>query len=338
LLGLTKPESARKGKKENKLNKEQRYVGADISKEYLDVAVNEPDKKWRFANNPNGINKAVEMLTGMSPVFVVFEATGGLELPFWAALTEAGIEAAPINPRQIRDFAKAKGKLAKTDEIDAGVIAHFGQAMQPRPQPFPTTQEIKEMMSRRSQLVEMITAEKNRLRWARSRRIQDDIQLHITWLERQLDDVDKNLKHAINTDPDMRAKSKLLQSTPGVGPTVSASLLTQVPELGTFNRHQIAALVGVAPLNRDSGKMRGKRTVWGGRSRVRRALYMAALVATRHNPVIRVFYERLIDEGKPTKVALTACMRKLLIILNAMLKNKTSWNVSATSVTLTPCP
>ena len=320
------------------MNKEQTYVGADISKEYLDVAVNELDKKWRFANNSYGISKAVAMLNGMSPVFVVFEATGGLELSFWAALTEAGIEAAPVNPRQIRDFAKAKGKLAKTDEIDAGVIAHFGKVMQPRCQPFPSTQEIKEIMSRRSQLVEMITAEKNRLKWARSRRIQEDIQLHIEWLERQQDDVDKNLKHAIDTDPAMREKSKLLQSTPGVGPTVSASLLTQVPELGTLNRHQIAALVGVAPLNRDSGKMRGKRTVWGGRSRVRNALYMATLVAAQHNPVIRAFYQRLRDEGKPAKVALTACMRKLLVILNAMLKNKTSWNLSGTVVTLTPCP
>ena len=302
------------------------------------MAVNEPDKKWRFANNPNGINKAVAMLNGMSPVFMVFDATGGLELSFWEALTEAGVEAAPINPRQIRDFAQAKGKLAKTDEIDAGVIADFGQAMQPHSQAFPSTQEIKEMMSRRSQLVEMITAEKNRLRWARSSRIQEDIQLHITWLEHQLDDVDKNLKHAINTDPAMREKSKLLQSTPGVGPTVSASLLTQVPELGTLNRHQIAALVGVTPLNRDSGKMRGKRAVWGGRSRVRSALYMATLVAAQHNPVISAFYQRLINEGKPAKVALAACMRKLLVILNAMLKNKTSWNLSGTIVTLISCP
>ena len=319
------------------MNKEQKYVGVDISKEYLDMAVVEPDNKWRFSNNPNGISKAVEMLKGMSSVFVVFEATGGLELSFWEALTEAGIEAAAINPRQIRDFAKAKGKLAKTDEIDAGVIAHFGQAMQPRSQPFPTTQEIKEMMSRRSQIVEMITAEKNRLNWARSRRIKEDIQLHIEWLERQKDDVDKTLKQAINIDPSMREKSKILQSTPGVGPTVSASLLTQVPELGTLNRHQIAALVGVAPLNRDSGHWRGKRSVWGGRSRVRSALYMATLVATQHNPVITAFYQRLIGEGKPAKVALTACMRKLLVILNAMLKNKTTWSVSETAATLTPC-
>ena len=319
------------------MNKEQKYVGVDISKEYLDMAVVEPDNKWRFGNNASGIGKAVEILKTMLPVCVVFEATGGLELSIWAALTEAGIEAAPVNPRQIRDFAKAKGKLAKTDEIDAAVIAYFGQAMHPRSQPFPTTQEIKEMMSRRSQIVEMLTAEKNRLNWARSRRIKEDIQLHIEWLERQKDEVDKNLKQAINIDPEMREKSKLLQSTPGVGPTVSASLLAQVPELGALNRHQIAALVGVAPLNRDSGKMRGKRTVWGGRSRVRNALYMATLVATQHNPVIRAFYQRLLDENKPTKVALTACMRKLLVILNAMLKNKTAWNISTSPQISTHC-
>jgi transposase len=184
----------------------------------------------------------------------------------------------------------------------------------------------------------MITAEKNRLNWARSRRIKEDIQLHIEWLERQKDEVDKNLKQVINIDPAMREKSKILQSTPGVGPTVSASLLTQVPELGTLNRHQIAALVGVAPLNRDSGHWRGKRSVWGGRSRVRSALYMATLVATQHNPVIRVFYQRLLDENKPTKVALTACMRKLLVILNAMIKNKTSWTTSVAQVSSIACP
>ena len=320
------------------MNKEQKYVGVDISKEYLDMAVVEPDNKWRFGNNAYGIGRAIERLKGMSSVCVVFEATGGLELSFWEALTEAGIEAAPINPRQIRDFAKAKGKLAKTDEIDAAVIAYFGRAMQPRSQPFPTTQEIKEMMSRRSQIVEMITAEKNRLNWARSSRIKEDIQLHIEWLEREKDEVDKNLKQVINIDPAMREKSKLLQSTPGVGPIVSASLLTQVPELGTLNRHQIAALVGVAPLNRDSGHWRGKRSVWGGRSRVRSALYMATLVATQHNPVIRVFYQRLLDENKPAKVALTACMRKLLVILNAMLKNKTSWTTSIAQVSSIACP
>jgi transposase len=315
------------------VNKEQTYVGVDISKENLDVAIVGSDKKRCYGNNPAGISKAVETFRGMVPVLVVFEATGGLELSFWAALTEAGIPAAPVNPRQVRDFAKAKGKLAKTDQIDAEVIAHYGQAIQPRAQIFPETQDLKELMARRSQLIEMLTAEKNRLYATRNSQIKLDIQIHIDWLESRLNDVNRDLKEAIDASPAWREKDRLLQSTPGVGPTLSATLLTQLPELGSLNRHEIAALVGVAPLNRDSGKMRGKRTVWGGRSSVRSVLYMATLVATRHNPVIKAFYDRLCGKGKPKKLALTACMRKLLIILNSMLKNKTSWN-STNSVAL----
>lgn len=316
------------------MNTERKYVGIDISKEYLDVAIDLKDKRWRFGNNPAGIDEAIKMLKTIAPVFVVFEATGGLELSFWSALSEAGIEVSPVNPRQIRDFAKAMGKLAKTDKIDAGVIAHYGQSMQPRSQGFPDSQDLKEAMTRRNQLVEMITSEKNRFRYVRNKRIKQDIHLHIEWLESQLNDVDNGLKQAINTDPVTRKKSELLQSTPGVGPTLSASLIVQLPELGTLNRQQIAALVGVAPLNRDSGTMRGKRMVWGGRPRVRRALYMSTLVATRYNPVIRTFYHHLLVVGKAKKVALIACMRKLITILNSMAKNNTPWRCDITVTSL----
>jgi transposase len=319
------------------MDKEKTYVGVDISKETLDIAVNRLDKKWSFRNNHAGISKAVEMFKGMMPILVVFEATGGLELLFWETLTKAGIDTASVNPRQIRDFAKAKGKLAKTDKIDAQVIAHYGQAMNPRIQRYPDTQDLKDMMARRSQIVEMITTEKNRLRFTRNIRVKSDIQSHIEWLESQLNNVDKDLRQAINADPVMRDKNELLQSAPGVGPTLSASLLTQLPELGSLNRHQIASLVGVAPLNRDSGLMRGKRTVWGGRSKIRSALYMAALVATRHNPVIRSFYTRLCLGGKAKKVAITACMRKLLLILNSMLKNHAAWRSKEIPILSEPC-
>ena len=319
------------------MEKEQAHIGIDISKDYLDFAVFPCDSRCRFGNDTAGIRRAVEFVKKMNPAIVVFEATGGLELPVWAALTEAGISAAAINPRQIRDFAKAKGRLAKTDSIDAQVIAHYGQAMHPRAHPFPDNQDLKELWARRSQLVEMITAENNRLRTARKDPIRQDIQAHLEWLHDRLDNVDKDLKRAIDASPVYHQKDELLQSTPGVGKTLSATLLTQLPELGTLNRHEVAALAGVAPLNRDSGTMRGKRTVWGGRAQVRGALYMATLVATRYNPVIKAFYQHLCAEGKAKKVALTACMRKLLTILNSMLKHNAPCRQAATQVSIGSC-
>ena len=319
------------------MNKEQKYVGVDISKNSLDIAVFGSNQRWRFHNSPVGIERTIGALEAMKPVFVVFEATGGMEIPFWAALSKAGIDAAPINPRQIRDFARAKGILTKTDAIDAQVIAHYARAMQPRPQPFPDTQDLKEVMARRSQLVEMISGEKNRLKAARRENIKEDIKAHIEWLETRLDNVDKELRKAIEASPVWREKDRLLRSTPGVGPILSATLLTQLPELGTLNRHQVAALAGVAPLNHDSGMMRGKRTIWGGRGRLRSALYMAALVATRCNTVIRVFYKRLCSQGKPKKLALTACMRKLLAILNSMVKHRTAWTHRAIPILIGHC-
>lgn len=318
------------------MDKEQVYVGVDISKDNLDIAVFPSDKEWRFSNDPAGIRRAIDFFGKINPALVVFEASGGFELSLWAVLTEAGMNPAPINPRQIRDFAKATGRLAKTDAIDAQVIAHYAQAICPKPHPFPDTQDLKETMARRWQLVEMITAEKNRLKAAHKARIREDIKAHIKWLQEKLADVDRELKRAINASPLWREKDELLQSTPGVGPTLSATLLAYLPELGTLNGRQVAALAGVAPLNRDSGMMRGKRTVWGGRARVRAVLYMATLVATRFNPIISEFYQRLCAAGKAKKVALTACMRKLLTILNAMLKHHAPWSYANQPV-LGPC-
>jgi transposase len=259
---------------------------------------------------------------------VVFESTGGLEIDLWLALNQAQIDAASINPRQVRNFAQALGVLAKTDKIDAQIIAQFGQATKPKPQVVPDTQQLKEMVARRNQLVEMISAETCRLKAARQNAIKKDIQTTISWLEKRRDEMNKEIIQAIEDDPELRDKAKLLQSTPGVGGITTAALLTELPELGNLNRHQVAALAGVAPFNKDSGRKRGKRSVWGGRASIRRVLYMATLVATSCNPVIRDFYRRLLKTGKPTKVALTACMRKLLIILNSMIKHKTLWQQS----------
>jgi len=301
------------------------YVGIDISKDSLDVAVHTCDKQWQFPNDHAGIHRLCEMLVRLKPALVVFEATGGYEMPLYFGLDEANLPATPVNARQIRDFARSTGKLAKTDSLDARVIAHFGYAIQPIPHPIPQTQGLKKIQARRIQLLEMITAETNRLQGAQGV-LKERIEAHITWLKEELTNIDCELRDMIEKDPVWREKDKLLRSTPGVGPTVSATLIAQLPELGTLNRRQIAALVGVAPLNRDSGILHGRRTVWGGRAQVRAVLYMAALVATRFNPVIRSFYQRLCSAGKRKIVALTACMRKLLTILNAMLKHLVPWS------------
>jgi transposase len=304
------------------------FVGVDISKDNLDMAVFESDEKWCFSNDPCGIKKLIRVLTKLTPTIVVFEATGGLELSLWEALSKAAINAAPTNPRQIRDFARSIGKLAKTDTIDAKVLAQYAYGGRPIPHPFPDTQGLKDIATRRSQLVEMITSEKNRFKTARTGAIRQGIEEHIEWLEKELHGIDEDLKEAIKSDETWQEKDRLLRSTPGVGKVLSTALIARLPELGTLNRRQIAALVGVAPLNRDSGKMRGKRTIWGGREALRTTLYMAALVAARCNGVIRAFYQRLLAAGKPKKVALTACMRKLLTILNSMLKHRVPWSYS----------
>ena len=302
------------------------YVGVDVSSNTLDIATHPRQQVRSFRNTEAGINEAVTYLRKLAPVLVVMEATGGLEMPLAAALSAAGIPVAVLNPRQVRDYAKSMGKLAKTDTIDAQVMADFAATVHPEPRPLSDsqTQKLKDILTRRSQLNEMITAEKNRLYRAR-RPVSDHIKAHIAWLERELDDMNSNLNRFIQESPIWREKDNLLQSVPGVGPVLSSTLLAEMPELGRLNRKQIAALAGVAPLNRDSGKYRGKRTVWGGRAKVRAALYMSTLVATRRNAVIRCFYERLITAGKAKKAAITACMRKLLTILNAMMKHRTPW-------------
>jgi transposase len=302
------------------------YVGIDVSKERLDVAVLPSDQEWSIPNEERGINKLQRRLQTLKPALVVLEATGGLELAVTGALGAAQLPIAVVNPRQVRDFARATGQLAKTDRLDARVIARFGEAVKPSPRalPGPEAQALAAMLTRRRQVVAMITAEKNRLHSARPS-VRKEISRHIDWLERSQAKLDSDLGDTLRDSPLWRERDNLLRSVPGVGPVLSLTLLVELPELGALNRRQIASLVGVAPLNRDSGTLRGHRTVWGGRARVRAALYMATLTATRFNPIIKSFYQRLCAAGKTKKVALTACMRKLLVILNSMLKHRTRW-------------
>jgi transposase len=302
------------------------FVGIDVSQASLDIALRPTGEAWQVAHDDAGIASVVARLHGVAPTVVILEATGGLELPLTGALAAAGLPVVVVNPRQVRDFAKATGKLAKTDALDAHVLAHFAEAVRPAPRPLPDaeTQALEALLTRRRQVIEMLTAERNRLSRAHPR-IRGEVQEHIRWLEQRLHQSDDALRAAIQASPVWREKDDLLQSAPGVGPVLSTTLVAALPELGTLNRKQIAALVGVAPLNRDSGTWHGKRSVWGGRAAVRPVLYMGTLVAVRFNPVIRVFYQRLRQAGKAPKVALTACMRKLLTILNAMLKHRTPW-------------
>jgi|TARA_B100001971_G_C18175045_1_gene529445 transposase len=301
-------------------------VGIDVSKAALDIAIRPTGQHWQIPHTNDAIHDLASQLVSLHPFLVVLEATGGLEIPLTGALATAGLPIVVVNPRQVRDFAKATGKLAKTDAIDAHVLAHFAEAVRPTPRPLPDaqTQAISAMLARRRQIVAMLTAEKNRLRTANGA-VREDLLQHIAWLEERLSKLDTDLRETLRQSPIWREKDNLLQSVPGVGPVLSLTLLAQLPELGTLSRRQIAALVGVAPLNRDSGTLQGKRTIWGGRASVRAALYMGALVASRWNPVLRAFYQRLCAAGKPKKVALTACMRKLLTLLNAMLKHRTLW-------------
>jgi transposase len=305
------------------------FVGIDVSKATLDVAILPTKESWSVPNTEQGIHDLVVRLRGLpAPTLVLMEATGGLERQALATIAAAGFPAMAINPRNVRDFAKSIGVLAKTDTIDAHVLALFADRIRPqwRPLPDEDTQALEALLVRRRQLVEMITAEKNRLGAAPVRRIQKDIREHIKWLERQLRITDHDLDQAIKNSPVWKEKVDLLKSVPGVGRVMIATCLSQLPELGTLGHKQIAALVGVAPFNRDSGTLRGRRTTWGGRASVRGVLYMATLTATRFNPTIRAFYERLRAAGKLPKVALVACMRKLLTILNTMLRNRTPWN------------
>lgn len=307
---------------------EKLFVGIDVSKDKLDVALLPSDERWSVGNNEAEIPSLVERLKQLNPSLIVLEATGGLETLVAASLGTAKLPVAVVNPRQARDFAKAIGKLAKTDDIDAGVLALFAERIRPEPRPLKDQelQELTDLLTRRNQLVAMLTGEKNRLSSA-PKTTRNDIKEHIDWLEKRIKESNGTLEKLIQKTPIWREKDALLQSVPGVGPVLSVSLLSGLPELGDLNRKQIATLVGVAPLNCDSGKLRGRRIIWGGRADVRSTLYMATLAATRFNPVIKAFYQRLIQAGKKPKVAITACMRKLLTILNAMIKNSTPWTL-----------
>ncbi len=303
------------------------YIGIDVSKATLDIASLPDGERWTVPNTEQGLAALVPRLVALAPVLVVLEATGGFELLAALTLATVGLPVAVVNPRQVRDFAKAMGRLAKTDALDAGLLADFAQRVRPEPRPLPdeAAQLLESLLTRRRQIVDMLTAEKNRLGFARGP-VQRDIRQHIRWLEKRLADVDGDLQDAVTASPLYHAKAELLRSVPGVGQVTTLTLLATLPELGHLSRHQIAALVGVAPMNRDSGTMRGKRMVWGGRAPVRAVLYMATLVGIKHNPVLRGFHERLRAAGKPFKVAATACMRKLLTILNAMLHHNRRWD------------
>ncbi len=309
----------------------QMWVGIDVSKARLDIALGATGELFSAANDPRGIDAVRERLAKVAPARVVLEASGGLETALVAELGAAGLPVVVINPRQVRDFARASGQLAKTDALDARVLAHFAESMRPEPRALPTEQEreLKALVARRRELVEMLTAERNRLASA-PLVLRKRIMRHIAWLERELKQADHHLNQALRNSPLWHAHEELLKSVPGVGPVLCATLLADLPELGRLSRRAVAKLVGVAPLNRDSGTLRGRRTVWGGRAQVRAALYMATLSAVRYNPNLKRFYLRLRDAGKPPKLALTAAMRKLLTILNAMLKHHTPWNA--------PCP
>ena len=308
------------------MEQEETYVGIDVAKAQVDVAIRPADDRWRVSHDEAGIRQLVSRLKTLEPVMVLLEASGGLELPLVAALAAEAVPVVVVNPRQVRDFAKATGKLAKTDSLDAAVLAHFAEVVRPpvRPLRDAETQALNSLAARRHQVMTMLVSEKNRLSSA-TVAVRPRIEAHIAWLEGELDDLDEGLRQTLRQSPVWREKDDLLRSVPGVGERLSMTLLAYLPELGTLDRRQVAALVGVAPFNRDSGTLRGKRTVWGGRARVRATLYMGALVASRHNPVIRDFYRRLLAAGKPKKLALTACMRKLLVILNSMLKHGLPW-------------
>lgn len=303
------------------------FVGIDVAKAELVTGLRPTAESFAVPNDDAGIAAVVKRLKLLSPALIVLEATGGYETAAVASLAAVGLPVVVANPRQVRDFAKATGQLAKTDRVDAFILALFAERVRPpvRPLPDEQTRILNALLTRRRQLLEMLTAEKNRFAHAQDP-VRRDIANHIRWLERRVADVDKDLDQTIQQSPVWRAKENLLRSVPGVGPVVSRTLMADLPELGALDRKKIAALVGVAPLARDSGTMRGRRMVWGGRAPVRAVLYMGTLVATKHNPVIRDFYNRLVAAGKPKKVALTACMRKLLTILNAMARSNTRWN------------
>lgn len=303
------------------------YVGVDVSKERLDVAFRPTGKSCWFPNDLGGIDGLVRRLLEERPTLVVLEASGGYERLAATALAARGLAVAVVNPRQARDFAKATGRLAKTDALDAQSLARFAEAVRPEPRVLPDEETLllSEILDRRRQLIVMLVAENNRLCAIASEQVRRRIRTHVQWLEKEISYTDGELEEAIERSPTWRENEALLRSVPGVGPVLARTLLAELPELGVLSHKRLSALVGVAPLNFDSGALRGRRMVWGGRARVRSTLYMASLSAIRHNPIIRAFYKRLVAAGKPKKVALIACARKLLSILNAVMRDRVRW-------------
>jgi len=311
--------------------KRRSFIGIDVSKKLLEVGVHQSDYHFRCPNDPKNFPALITELISLRPARILLEATGGLERALLQALHAAGLPVVVVNPRQVRDFAKALGLLAKTDRLDARVLAHFAAATQPAIRPVKAQQEteLDALMGRRTQLSDMLVQEKNRRGSAATKDTRDDIEEHIEWLEERIQELDEKLKEQLKCSAVWQQKDQILQSVKGIGFVTSMALLADCPELGQLNRHQIAKLVGVAPLNRDSGQQRGARHIWGGRAQVRGKLYMATMAAIRFNPVLKSFYERLIAKHKPKKVAMVACMRKLLTIINVLIRENKLWNVDA---------
>ncbi|MFZ1414705.1 MAG: IS110 family transposase [Defluviicoccus sp.] len=303
------------------------FVGIDVAKDRLDVHLRPSGDAFAVARNGEGLDSLVARLAGLKPALVVLEATGGFEITVAAALAAASLPLVVVNPRQIRDFARALGRLAKTDALDAEAIALFAERIQPQPRPVPDEQarHLAELVARRRQIVEMLSAEGNRRRQARDKRLAKRIDAHLAWLQKDLARIEADLDDAIRSTPAWREKEELLTAVPGIGPITARTLLAELPELGALDRRRIAALVGVAPINRDSGAMRGRRMIAGGRGGVRKVLFMATLTAIRRNPPIKALYDRLAGAGRPKKLALTACMRKLITVLNAIIRDRTAW-------------
>jgi transposase len=307
------------------------YVGIDVAKDHMDLAIRPTKEQWQAPMSEAGLADVVSRLRAVAPALIVLEATGGLERPLVLALAAAELRVVVCNPRQVRDFAKAAGRLAKTDKLDAQILAHFADAMRPSVHPLPSAEALalSAQLARRTQLLEMMTAERHR-RDSAPPAVRQQIERHIDWLTQELDRIDQDIAGRVRAHPDWSGKETLLRTVPGVGPVLATTLVADLPELGTLDRRKIASLVGVAPLNRDSGQRRGKQVIWGGRARLRAVLSMATLVATRRNPTIRTFYQRLCGAGKAKKLALTACMHKLLTILNAMIAHNTTWQPATT--------
>jgi transposase len=304
------------------------YVGIDVAKESLDVASEPAGLALSFPNDPSGRQKLLDVLQTRPVAMIVLEATGGYERELVAQLMQRGLNVVVANPRQVRDFARGLGQLAKTDRIDAQVLARLGQVVQPQPRPQRSgrAQLLAELVSRRRQLSDLLTQERNRLPHAQHPSVRKSLEKSIRALAQQIIDLDKLIRQNIESDDGLKRKDQIVQSVRGVGPGTSAMLLSHLPELGLLNRHEIAALVGVAPWDVQSGRWTGKSRIWGGRAQVRTVLDMAALAAIRFNPAIRCFYQRLRDQGKFFKVAITACMRKLLVILNTLIRNDCLWS------------